>query len=157
MSRAERRRTKSGRNRGKARPKRSAVERRPPESRLLRAARYLAALFFVLHGAAHGAGVAEIFGSPPANESTFVTGLDPSSLVFRLLGAMWILALVLFLVAAFALATRRDWWKTATFVAAFVSLVLSLLWLQAAWVGVVVNAAILLGLLVVVLVERRRG
>ena len=61
---------------------------------------------------------------------------------------------MLFVVAAAGILLRRGWWLVAAFAAAGISLGVCVLWRDAAIVGLVVNAAILVGLAVWTVVSR---
>lgn len=119
----------------------------------------LVAVLFLLHGLAHAAGLAGIFGlgdAPAENISTLAAGLAPDDLTFRLLGAAWVVALVLFVAASAGIVLRRRWWLPLAVAATTVSLALCLVWARAAVVGLVLNWDILLGLAVWMYLGRRR-
>jgi hypothetical protein len=111
---------------------------------MTRIAAWVAAIFFVLHGAAHAVGAKGILGGTE-NQSSFLGGMEPSSAAFRVLGLVWIAALVLFLVAAVALVLRRAWWWIAAETAAVFSLGPCILWADTAKVGLVINTVIIVG------------
>jgi hypothetical protein len=119
----------------------------------------LVAVLFMLHGLAHGAGLAGIFGlgdTPAENISTLASRLAPEGLAFRLLGVAWLGALAWFVVAAAGLILRRGWWLLAAAVAASNSLALCVVWAEAARVGLVLNVLILGGLAGWAFLRRRR-
>ena len=123
---------------------------------MARAAALLVAGFFVLHALAHLVGLKDIWGigAGVSNTTTYLTGLDPHSTAYAALGAIWLAACVLFVVAAAGIVLRRGWWLVAAFAAAGISLGVCVLWRDAAIVGLVVNAAILVGLAVWTVVSR---
>jgi hypothetical protein len=114
-----------------------------------RAAALLVAGFFVLHALAHLVGLKDIWGigAEVGNTTTYLTGLDPHSAVYAALGAVWLAACVLFVGAAAGIVLRRSWWLPLAYAAAALSLAVCVLWFDAAIVGLVVNAAILAGLI----------
>lgn len=139
------------------------VQANPRSTRLARnrslAARVAALLvagFFALHGLAHIVGIKGIWGigAPADNSSTYLTGLDPHSAAYVALGGVWLVACLLFIAAAAGIVLRRAWWLPIAFAAAALSLVLCILWRDAAIVGLVVNAVILVGLTVFGVVRR---
>jgi hypothetical protein len=121
-----------------------------------RAAALLVAGFFVLHALAHVVGLKDIWGigAEATNSTTYLTGLDPHSAVYVALGVAWLAALVLFVGAAAGIVLRRSWWLPLAFAAAALSLVLCVVWFDAAIVGLVVNAVILAGLVVWTIARR---
>ena len=115
------------------------------------------ALSFAAHGFAHAVGIGEILGlrGEASNTSTLFASLDPSSVAYRALGALWVVALVLFVAAAAGIVLRKSWWLVAAFAAALVSLALCVAWYDAAIVGLVVNVVILAGLVVYTVAQGR--
>jgi hypothetical protein len=121
-----------------------------------RAAALLVAGFFLLHALAHLVGIKDIWGLgvQVSNTTTYLTGLDPRSAAYAALGGVWLAACLLFVGAAAGLVLRRSWWLPAACAAAALSLVLCVVWLEAAIVGLVVNAVVLAGLVAWMLVGR---
>jgi hypothetical protein len=129
-------------------------------SGVARAAALLVAGFFVLHALAHLVGIQGIWGigAEATNSATYlITGLDPHSAAYAALGGVWLAACALFIVAAAGIVLRRSWWLPAAFAAAGISLVLCIVWQEAAIAGLVVNAVILVGLAVWTVVCRGAG
>ena len=125
-----------------------------------RAAVLLAAGLFVLHGAAHAVGVAGVLGlgeQGAENTSTLLAGSAPGSPALYALGAVWILALGLFVAAAAGLVLRRGWWLPVAFAATLVSIAVCFVWYEAAIVGLVLNVFILAGLVVVAVTGAMRA
>lgn len=128
---------------------RTSTPPRSSASRLARVGALLVAGLFVLHGLAHAAGLSNIWGiggKAITNTSTLLSSLDPGSAAYAALGFAWVAALLLFAGAAVGLLARRSWWLPLAFTAAGLSLALCVVWLEAAKVGLVLNALILLGL-----------
>ena len=121
-----------------------------------RAAALLVAGFFSLHALAHLAGLTDIWGigAEATNSTTYLTGLDPHSAAYVALGVAWLAALVLFVGATAGIVLRRSWWLPLAVAAAALSLVLCVIWLDAAIVGLVVNAVILAGLVLWTIIRR---
>lgn len=115
-----------------------------------RGLRWILAALFSLHGLIHLMGVASIWGLDGANGvspvPTFPAGLVAGSPLALALGALWLVALVGFLVAAVGVARGAGWWKGVTAGAAALSLALCLAWWHDAFAGVGVNIVILAGL-----------
>lgn len=136
----------------------SAARSRPFGARPRRAGALLVAAVFALHGAAHAAGVAGIFGlggDAAENTSSLLPGLDPGSLAFQALGMLWVVALGLFIATATGLALRKSWWLGAAVAATLLSLALCVVWFEAAIVGLVLNGVLLLGLLGCAMTRRK--
>jgi hypothetical protein len=136
----------------------SAARGRPFGARPARVGALFVAALFALHGAAHAAGVAGIFGLGDAaaeNTSSLLPGLDPGSSAFQALGMLWVVALGLFIAAATGLVLKKSWWLGAAVAATLLSLALCVVWFDAAIVGLVLNGVILLGLLGYALPRRR--
>ncbi|NJJ40653.1 hypothetical protein [Paenibacillus apii] len=64
----------------------------------------------------------------------------------QVLGALWFLSVVLFIVSAFGLAVRLPWWKILDVIAVAVSQTLIILWWPDAKAGTVPNLLILAAL-----------
>jgi len=126
---------------------------------MARAAAFLVAGFFVLHALAHLVGLKDIWGigAGVSNTTTYMTGLDPHSAAYAALGAVWLAACLLFVGAAAGIVLRRSWWLPVAFAAAGLSLAVCVLWFDAAIVGLVVNAVILVALVVWTVVRRATG
>jgi hypothetical protein len=126
-------------------------ERRSRTALAARAAAMLSAGLFLLHGLAHLVGLVDMWGlsgEAVTNTSSLLAGLEAASPAYAALGVAWAAALVLFFVSAAGLVLRRIWWLPTAFTAAGLSLALCVLWYETAGVGLVVNTAILAGLLV---------
>lgn len=121
-----------------------------------RASALLVAAFFALHGLAHLVGIKGIWGigEEATNTATYLAGVDPQSSIYVVLGGVWLVAAVLFIVAAIGLVVRRSWWLPAAFAAAVVSLAMCILWVDAAVVGLVVNIVIIAGLAIWTIARR---
>jgi hypothetical protein len=133
---------------------------RPTSMLLARASALALAGLFALHGLAHAAGLRDIWGMggvAAANTSTLLSGLDAGSAAYAALGVAWVAALLLFVLAAVGVLARRAWWAATAFAATGLSLALCLVWLEAAWVGVVLNAVILAGLVGRAIARRLRS
>jgi hypothetical protein len=126
------------------------------------AIRIAIAVFFILHGLAHGVGVANNWeidlgdeNEMAYQETIFDGEIDLGQTGTRVYGALWLLALFGFLVAAFGLATNKKWWFSATAAVTFLSLILSVARFDDAITGVYLNLAILIGLGLVVFLNQR--
>lgn len=123
--------------------------------------RYLIVALFALHGLIHLIGVVAAWQldqvSGVASTPTFPAGLAAGSPVVLALGAAWLVALAAFLAAAVGLALRQSWWRAMTVAAALVSLVVCLAWWNDAWIGVLINVGILVGLAISTGFARPKG
>lgn len=111
------------------------------------------AVLLALHGIAHLVGFLVpwrlVEPEDMVYETTLLAGrLDVGEAGIKALGVVWLLAAMAFLVAAFGAWTARGWWVPLTAGLAALSLLLSVLHWPDARVGVLVNAAILLALVV---------
>ena len=111
------------------------------------------AILLALHGVAHLPGLvgawrlAELDGAP--YHTTLLAGrLDVGDGGMRILGALWLLGAMLFWLAAGGAVVQRAWWMPLAVATALLSLALAVLELPYARIGVAVNVAILLALLV---------
>ena len=109
---------------------------------------YAAALVVFIHGLIHLLGfvaywqLAEIENLP--YKTTLLGGLwDVGEAGIRVFGALWLVAAIGFVVAAYGLAAQQDWWRTAMIVMALFSLVLTVLDWKVAFAGIAVNVVIL--------------
>ena len=111
------------------------------------ALRYLVAVILALHGLIHTLGFAATWGLGQINAisstPTFPGGLATGGAVPRLLGVVWLLLAVAFIVAAVGLATTSAWWKALLLAATMVSLLLCVAWWSDAKFGLVIDAIIL--------------
>ena len=123
--------------------------------------RYLIVGLFALHGLIHLMGVVAAWQldqvSGVASTPIFPAGLAAGSPVVVALGAAWLVALAAFLAAAVGLALRQSWWRAMTIGAALVSLVVCLAWWNDAWIGVLINVGILVGLAISTGFARPKG
>jgi hypothetical protein len=116
------------------------------------AMRRLLAAGLALHGAIHVLGVAvawrwvEPDGLPNARE--IIGGVEVGDGGMRLLGVIWLLSAVAFLVAAGEVLDRREWAASATAAAATTSAVICLLQIDFAWRGLVIDLLLLFALVV---------
>lgn len=99
-----------------------------------------------IHGLIHAMGfagawgLAEFQGSSPV--PTNLLKAQPHDGLVRILGTVWLLAMLAFLVAAVLLATNNASWRPTAAVAAAVSMVLVVLWWRDAPLGALANALV---------------
>ena len=103
-------------------------------------------VLLVLHGFAHLVGFASPWGFIP--DSKPLTGLLGgrvlvSDATLRGIGFAWLVAALLFLVAAVAVFRREPWWQSFTLYTTIFSLVLSSAFLPEALIGFAIDAALL--------------
>lgn len=121
--------------------------------------RWLVVALFLLHGMIHAMGFAAAWrlgGTVVASVPTFPAGLKAGSPLILALGVLWLVALAAFLTTAVGLALHMAWWKWVAAGAAALSLVLCVAWWSDAAIGVIINVAILAGLLIQVWATRAR-
>lgn len=106
------------------------------------------ALAMVLHGAAHLVGLAESWQwsmteAVPYKTTVFNGRVDLGRAGIRAVGLVWLLAALVFGLAAAGAVMRTDWWTQMAMMAAIGSLILSLAWLPEARIGVPVNVVLI--------------
>ncbi len=113
--------------------------------------RYLVVALFVLHGLIHFMGVVAAWQidqvSGVASIPTFPAGLAAGSPLILALGALWLIALSAFLLAATGLMLQLRWWRPMAIAAAIISLVVCVAWWHDAWIGAFIDGGILIGAL----------
>ena len=127
---------------------------RPRRSR--KALRTLAASILVIHGLVHLMGVALLWRWAEPGELRYGdVRPEAGSTAAMVLGGGWLIALLLFLVTAALLATGRPAWRPVGLLAALVSIAVLLPSASMAWAGLVVDAAVLVGVAVTVAAANR--
>ena len=101
----------------------------------------------VIHGLIHAMGFAGSYGlaqfEGASNTPTNFVTAEPGSTTLKILGALWLLALALFLLAAALLLSGTTTWRLAAVAGAAVSTVVVALWWRDAPMGAVANAFVL--------------
>lgn len=108
-----------------------------------------AAIFLALHAIAHAPGILGAWKIAEFEDASFQPNVlltDASDTMVAFLGAFWLIAAVAYLVAATALFRNVRWWPTATFLAVLMSLGMTILWMDDAIAGLVINIAVLTAL-----------
>ena len=108
------------------------------------------AVFLLLHGIAHLAGAGDAFTAADRDDTVdyFFGAWEVGGAVLATLGVLWVVLAATFVITAGWVASSRPNWLFVLAGAAAASLVLSILALPLAWIGVLINAA-LLGFVVV--------
>ncbi|NGM83819.1 hypothetical protein G5B47_15470 [Paenibacillus sp. 7124] len=101
----------------------------------------------VLHGLVHLMGGLSELGIAAIPELSGETLIRLPGYMHQILGAIWFLCVVLFILSAIGLAARRPWWKVLAVIAVAVSQTLIILWWPDAKAGTVANLLILAALL----------
>jgi hypothetical protein len=113
--------------------------------------RFAIAVLMLLHGFAHLPGFAgswrlATFPDLPYHTRLLGGRIDVGDGGMRLVGALWLLVAIGYLVAAVAAMRNEGWWAGAAFVTTLLSLALCALEWPAARIGVPVNVAIVAAL-----------
>ena len=112
---------------------------------------YLVALLFALHGLVHTLGLTATWQIGPARTVSASPELAPAitagSPQAKLLGVLWLIAMTGFVAASAGLMAHEPWWRTVAAAAAVGSLALCIAWWSDAKVGVIIDVAILAGLI----------
>ena len=114
--------------------------------------KYAIVALLVVHGLIHAMGFAGAwnlaeFEGASKTPTNFVTS-EPGSQTVKMLGLLWMLALVAFLFAAALLVGDNVMWRPIALAAAVISMVPVALWWQSALMGAVANAIVLVAVFV---------
>jgi hypothetical protein len=99
----------------------------------------------VFHGLIHLMGFFNELGIAKIQELSGKTLISLPDYMHSILGVVWLIACVLFILSAIGLVTKRSWWKKITVIAVIVSQVLIIIWWPDAKNGTIANALIMLG------------
>lgn len=111
--------------------------------------RFVLAFLLVAHGVAHLVGFVSswklaILADLPYKTTVLSGRVDLGGAGIRVMGVLWLLAAVAFLVAAFAVATETDWAVRFTLAAVIASLILCVVGWPDSRIGVTVNVGLAL-------------
>lgn len=111
--------------------------------------RFVLALLLVAHGVAHLVGFVSSWklatlAELPYKTAVFSGRVDVGDAGIRVMGVLWLLAALAFLVAAFAVATETGWAVRFTLAAVIASLILCVVFWPDARIGVAVNVGLAL-------------
>jgi hypothetical protein len=111
--------------------------------------RFVLALLLVAHGVAHLVGFVSSWklatlAELPYKTAVFSGRVDVGDAGIRVMGVLWLLAALAFLVAAFAVTTETGWAVRFTLAAVTASLILCVVGWPDARIGVAVNVGLLL-------------
>ena len=109
---------------------------------------YGASLIVLVHGLIHLMGTATYLKLATINELPYKTALldgrwEIGDSGIRVFGVVWLIATVIFAVAAYGLAAKQDWWQAVMLIAGALSLVITVLDYKVAYAGIVVNIVII--------------
>ncbi len=109
---------------------------------------YGAAALVFMHGLIHLMGFTTYWQLAEIKELPYKTALlngqwEVGDSGIRLFGALWLIATVGFVAAAYGLLTQQDWWQAVMWGAALLSLALTALDWTVAFMGVAINIVIL--------------
>ena len=115
--------------------------------------RFALAFFLLAHGVAHLVGFVSSWklatlAELPYKTAVFSGRVDVGDAGIRVMGVLWLLAALAFLVAAFAVATETGWAVRFTFATVIASLILSVVSWPDARIGVAVNVGLALLLVI---------
>lgn len=117
--------------------------------------RFVLAILMLMHGVAHLVGFVGAWRLAPASpampyKTTLLAGhVEVGDAGIRAVGLLWLAAAIAFMVAAVGAAVDASWWVGAATLVTLGSLLLTVLEWPLARVGLYVNLAILLALLLV--------
>jgi hypothetical protein len=112
---------------------------------------FMIGALLILHGFAHFPAVLGSWEFATFEDVSYqpnVLFTDASDALVRVFGVVWAAAALSFVVAGYAIARRASWWPRATAAALALSLPMTMLWREDAIAGLVINAAVLAGLVV---------
>ncbi len=114
--------------------------------------RFVLAALMTLHGIAHIVGFAGAWQLAPAKEipyktTVFAGHVHLGELGIRVMGVLWLFAALAFVVTAGAAVVDAQWWMRAALIVTGVSLAMTIVEWPEARIGLLVNLAILSGLL----------
>jgi hypothetical protein len=123
---------------------------------------YLAAALLGLHGLIHVLGFLSAWQlgdltTTLSSTPIYPAGIATGSPLVLILGVLWLVTMLAFLTAAIGVVLGASWWKGIAVSAATVSLVLCLAWWNDAWVGALVDIAVVIGVLLVTWETRHKG
>lgn len=128
----------------------------PTAGRSLRALRAVAAVVLVVHGLVHLMGVALLWRWAEPGELRYDdVHPEAGSTAAMVVGAVWLVAMLLFLLTAALLAVGRPAWRPVGLLAALVSIAVLLPSATIAWAGLVVDAAVIVGVVLAVAAVHR--
>jgi hypothetical protein len=108
--------------------------------------RTLLVLFLLAHAVAHLVGFAGAFRLSPTipHETALLAGhVRVSEAAVRAVGVLWLAAATGFVASALGMAVHAPWWRPLTLAIATLSLALSVAQWPAAWVGAVIDVAVI--------------
>ena len=111
------------------------------------------AVFLFIHGLAHGVGALTVSGivkdeNNPTDPSFLLTGFDADHWIFKLMGVVWLLPLIGFVIGGIGVIQEADWALAVIVTSTALSTILSLIWVKAAPFGLVANLIIIAVLLI---------
>jgi hypothetical protein len=106
------------------------------------------ALYLILHGGIHILGFLANFDLLKWDEITYSTRvlmgrIDLGYVGIRLLGIVWLIVMVMYIVAGIAVFSMPDWWLNLTLLATGLSMVLCILGLPDTRIGILANLVLL--------------
>lgn len=110
--------------------------------------RILIAIVLIVHGLAHTVGFVTPWRIGPGRNTPYRTtvlsgAVDLGDTGIRVMGILWLVAALTFVLAGVGAFATFPWWRTVTLYAAIFSLILSILGWPDSRIGVFINIAIL--------------
>ena len=109
--------------------------------------RWLLAALFVAHGSIHSLGFIWAFGLAEISElggpSLMIPDAEHGDATLIAFGMLWLVSMLAFLAAGWAVAAGSGWWPKLAAMAGAVSLVPTIAWWDDAWRGALISLAIL--------------
>lgn len=96
----------------------------------------------ILHGLIHILGTLTEFNLVEIEDFSGKTLISLSDATKKVLGVIWALVMIMFLVAAFGLYADLDWWRSLTIASIIISQILVIIWWPDAKFGTIANLLI---------------
>lgn len=110
--------------------------------------RWFVVIVMVLHGLIHLMGGVNELGIAKIQELSGKTLIALPNSVQTLLGAVWVMAVAMFIIAAIGLGIKQTWWKPLAISAMIVSQALIVIWWPDAKWGTIGNIIVFISLFV---------
>ena len=100
----------------------------------------------VIHGLIHLVGTLMEFEIMEFEDMSGKTLVSLSDNTKKVVGVIWLVIVVLFLISSYSLATDQDWWQELTIISIILSQILIIIWWHDAKFGTIANVLIIAGM-----------